>query len=319
MALPSFVNVGAQHAATPGGGTVALPSGIQAGDVLLLFVECNGTEVVTISDAAGGTWAALPDSPVASGSATRLTGFWSRYNGTQTAPTISGPSDHTSGGMVAYRGCVATGNPWDSHAAGTGSGSGVSITGATSTVADCLVVAASCAGTDASAQQFSAWANADLTNVAERMDYFSGAGGGGGVGVADGGKAVAGAYGATTATVATGVKAFMQIALQPDTTAPTPNITVGPSTLKISRVSGKDVTTFSFQSDEPYQAYELRVVPSTSSPHTAGTLIESGGAGGASTNRDVDVTDDELVAASGTEGDNVVKVFVQDNAGNWSG
>jgi hypothetical protein len=103
-----------------------------------------------------------------------------------------------------------------------------------------------------------------------------------------------------------------------DVTAPTVNITVSPSKTRISRVVGQDVSAFSFSVDEAYQAYKLKVVPGTSSPHTAGTEIEAGGGGSAGVNRDVDVTDDELVAALGAEGANIVKVFCQDNAGNWS-
>lgn len=127
-----------------------------------------------------------------------------------------------------------------------------------------------------------------------------------------------------------------------DVTPPIVNITVAPSASKISRISGKDITTFSFQSSENYSTYELRVVPSSLSPHTAGTLLEtgggllqedygaivqenskgmtteSGGAGLANADRAVDVTDDELIEALGVEGINIIKVFVRDAAGNWS-
>jgi hypothetical protein len=104
----------------------------------------------------------------------------------------------------------------------------------------------------------------------------------------------------------------------PDTVAAIPTINSGPSVTKISQVAGKNVATFTFVADEDYDAYELRVVPSDTSPHTAGTLIESGGPGYLGATRDLDVTDDELVAASGGEGANVVKVFLQDLSGNWS-
>lgn len=103
-----------------------------------------------------------------------------------------------------------------------------------------------------------------------------------------------------------------------DTTAPTLDITVTPTKTKISRISGQDSTDFSFQVNEAYQAYQIRVVPSSSSPVTAGTLLESGSGGAANTNRAVTVTDDEFVAAGGVEGTSVIKVFAQDTAGNWS-
>lgn len=103
-----------------------------------------------------------------------------------------------------------------------------------------------------------------------------------------------------------------------DTAPPTPNITVGASKSRISRVTGQDVTTFTFTVDEDYQAYQLRVVPGGSSPVSAGTLLESGTGGTAGVGRAVDVTDDELVAAGVSSGDAIVKVFAQDLAGNWS-
>lgn len=103
-----------------------------------------------------------------------------------------------------------------------------------------------------------------------------------------------------------------------DTTLPIPNIVDGPTVSKISRISGKDVVSFTFQVDEAYQAYEIRSVPSGTSPHSAGNLIESGSGGSANTDKAVDVTDDELVAVDSSEGDKTIKVFVQDLAGNWS-
>jgi hypothetical protein len=88
---------------------------------------------------------------------------------------------------------------------------------------------------------------------------------------------------------------------------------------KISRVAGQDVSTFNFQSDRAYEAYQLRLVPTNSSLVTSGTLIESGSGGSANTDRSVNVTDDELVAAGAGEGNNVVKAFVADaSTGLWS-
>jgi hypothetical protein len=103
-----------------------------------------------------------------------------------------------------------------------------------------------------------------------------------------------------------------------DVTPPTIDITVSPDLTKISRVAGKDTTTFSFTVNEAHQAYQIRAVPGSSSPVTAGTLIEQGGSGSAGIERAVDVTDDELVNAGLTEGAHVIKVFAQDSAGNWS-
>lgn len=99
---------------------------------------------------------------------------------------------------------------------------------------------------------------------------------------------------------------------------PVPDITEAPSVTKISRISGKDVTTFAFTPDVDYQAYQLRAVPSGASGVGTGVELESGGAGEADDERSVDVTDDEMVDAGLSDGTHVVKVFLQNYAGNWT-
>ena len=111
--------------------------------------------------------------------------------------------------------------------------------------------------------------------------------------------------------------------LQEDvTTPPTPNITAGPTKTRISRVAGQDSFTVDWQADEDFAHYQLRVVPSAGSTYVEGAQLEldenpaSGGT--ATTTYTATVTDDEMVAASATEGANLIKIFVQDLAGNWS-
>jgi hypothetical protein len=63
---------------------------------------------------------------------------------------------------------------------------------------------------------FSAWTNANLTSLTERIDNTQSAGNGGSIGVATGIKAIAGAYGNTTVThVNSAVKGMMSIAIKP--------------------------------------------------------------------------------------------------------
>lgn len=83
-------------------------------------------------------------------------------------------------------------------------------------------------------------------------------------------------------------------------------------------MAGRDQASFSFTVDEPYQAYQLRAVPADTSPVTSGTLIEAGDGGPPDTNRSVDITGDELATAGLGEGLQLIKVFAQDSAGNWS-
>ncbi len=103
-----------------------------------------------------------------------------------------------------------------------------------------------------------------------------------------------------------------------DVVPPGITIDISSTATKISSVTGKNESSFTLTSDENFQAYKIKAVPDGSSPHTAGTLIESGGSGTAGVPKAVDVTASELSAASLGEGTHVIKVFVQDAAGNWS-
>jgi len=103
-----------------------------------------------------------------------------------------------------------------------------------------------------------------------------------------------------------------------DTTKPIVN-TGTISRTRISRVPERDLTTVTFTANEATQAMQVRLVPGETSPVAAGTLIEQDAvARAANATVTVDVTDDELVAAGGTAGDNIIKLFMQDSAGNWS-
>jgi len=220
---PTFVAAGSVASGT-GTITPALPAGIASNDILLLFVE-TANQACSISNQNGGTWTAVTNSPQYTGTAggtaaTRLTVFWSRYNGTQGAPTVSDSGNHQIGRMVALRGATTSGNPWDVTAGGveaTADTSGA-IPGATTTVDKCLVVAAiATALPDATGTaNFSAWANANLTSVTERTDNTANAGNGGGLAIATGEKATAGVYGSTTVTCGSSTtKGMLSIAIKP--------------------------------------------------------------------------------------------------------
>jgi PKD repeat protein len=221
-AMPTFVAAGAVASGT-GAITPALPSGIQTNDILLLFLE-TANQLISISNQNGGTWTAVASSPQGTGtaggsSATRLTAYWSRYNGTQGAPTTSDSGNHQIGRIIAVRGCITSGNPWNVTAGGVESTSDTSgaIPGATTTVPNCLVVAAIATSLPDSngTANFSAWANANLTSVTERTDNTRNAGNGGGLGIATGAKATAGVYGNTTVTCgSSAVKGMMSVALR---------------------------------------------------------------------------------------------------------
>ncbi|HTE59541.1 MAG TPA: hypothetical protein VK631_04275, partial [Solirubrobacteraceae bacterium] len=196
--------------------TPGLPAGTVADDILIMYVETNN-EAVALPDG----WAHVDGSPVlvASGTTTRLTVLWKRAVTGETAPTITDPGDHAVARIVGVSGCVTSGNPWNVTAAGTElvSDTSASIPGATTTVNNCLILAAVATGTDvASTAHASAFTNASLTGVTELVDNWVVDGTGGGLAVASGVKVSPGAYSATTATVVTAnFKALMSIALRP--------------------------------------------------------------------------------------------------------
>ncbi len=101
-----------------------------------------------------------------------------------------------------------------------------------------------------------------------------------------------------------------------DVLAPTPTVT-SVDVSKISRVAGKDVAAVNFTTNEDFVEFEVRVVADAGSSRASGNQLETAVVGARSAHS-ITVTDDELVAAAGAEGTNVLKVFVKDAAGNWS-
>jgi len=217
MAMPTVVGVGAS-AAGQAAITPAFPGGYTAtaDDIAVTFCETESGDTVTPPTG----WAAVTNVTVSSGTVTRLWAIWRRIQAGDTAPTIADAGNHDIGRMIIVRGCVTTGNPWDVFTTSTElvADTSVSIPGVTTSVPNCLMLYAVSTGQDGSSSTtaYSAWANASLTNVTERMDNYTALGLGGGFGMATGEKAAAGATGAMTATLAltANFKALMTIALK---------------------------------------------------------------------------------------------------------
>jgi hypothetical protein len=111
-----------------------------------------------------------------------------------------------------------------------------------------------------------------------------------------------------------------------DTSVPVITISVAASPTKISKVASFDTTTLQFQSDSPLQAWKVKVVPATGSLENAGTTIPTtagssnvtGASLAASTNQTVTIKGADLESASAGDGPKIVKVFGQNNSGQWS-
>jgi hypothetical protein len=214
VALPTIVGVGAQAFST-GDITPAYPSGYTAvaDDVAITFIETNSETITPPTD-----WVVAASIPVASGATTRLTAIWRRLTASEAAPTITSAANHKIGIMIVVSGCRTSGNPYEAAPASTEltADTSVSIPGATTTNNDVLCLYAFSTGQDAnSTAGATGWANASLANVAEQMDNWRNVGTGGGLAMASGEKATAGATGAMTATLSltANFKTLMMVAL----------------------------------------------------------------------------------------------------------
>lgn len=215
MALPTVYAVGTIASGTAGV-TPGLPAGTVANDILILLLENQDAGAV-------GTVTGYTDIQTAfaaSGTITRLSLRWKRAGASESAPSVPDPGDHVVARIIGVRGCIQTGSPVNISAFNTElvSDTSVSIPGATTTQANCLIIAAFSTGTSvASTAHASAFANASLGSVTEQVDNWVIDSGGGGFGACSGTLAVAGAYSATTATCVTAnFKALVSVALRGD-------------------------------------------------------------------------------------------------------
>jgi hypothetical protein len=112
-----------------------------------------------------------------------------------------------------------------------------------------------------------------------------------------------------------------------DTTAPVVTISTAPDVSRISKVAGKREVTFTWESDTQFDEYKIKVVSSSNALHNTGTTIGetystdmSGEALNypATTGITSVIDGRDLETASAGDGVKVVKVFVKDDAGNWS-
>lgn len=192
-----------------------LPTGTVAGDLLIMAVETNN-QAVTVSG-----WTECPSSPQSDATdSTRLTMFYKIAAGGD-ATTTSDSGDHQMARIIGIKaGTFDPVTPFNTSAGGTDTTSDTSgsCPTVTTTRDNCLIVATGCTGRDANnTTNFSAWTNANLVDLLERMDDVSAAGLGGGVGMATGILPDKGSSGATTMTYATASrKGLITLAVNPN-------------------------------------------------------------------------------------------------------
>lgn len=190
-------------------------------DIGLLIIESTGGQAASLSTSAG--FAAVTNSPSSTGTTTngtRLTAYWCRAtSAAMSSPVVTDPGNHVYGQILTFRGCVATGDPWDVTAAAqkASASTSASAPAVTTTVANCLIVNCIARDNDSASDAFSSWTNANLASITEvaAADAGTAQGNGGGIGVAYGVKVAAGDTGDTTATVTSSINASLTIALKP--------------------------------------------------------------------------------------------------------
>lgn len=108
-----------------------------------------------------------------------------------------------------------------------------------------------------------------------------------------------------------------------DSTAPT--VTVTSDVSKVSKITGKRTATLTITPNSAIQAWKVKRVAASGDLHSTGVQIGTtngsdnmtGGASGSGTPITAHVDGADLEVA-GAEGNNIIKAFVQDLAGNWS-
>jgi len=203
---PYYIGAGTIDS-TSGAATInpGLPGGWAQNDIFLLLVETANQAIATPTG-----YTEVTNSPQGTGTAgaagaTRLGVFWKRATVSESAPAITTSGDHTVARVLAFRGVVTSGDPYEASAGDVEASSvtGVTFPGLTTLGDDRAVLFLHSIDTDSlsAVQHISGWANAALEYVAELIDVAANNSNGGGLAAAIGLMSSAGAIGATTATL----------------------------------------------------------------------------------------------------------------------
>jgi hypothetical protein len=173
-----------------------MPAGWAVNDVLVLFVQSRAAEVPAVPSG----WTAGPGATMATSARdSRIRTCYKVAVAGETAPTVVDVGDHLFVVIMAIRGSNGVLDASQSSADASLQTT-ATVTGTTTTVGDCFVVVATTHGEGFATAAFTSWTNASLANLTERYDLGTTQGIGGGLGIATGEKATAGATGTTTAS-----------------------------------------------------------------------------------------------------------------------
>lgn len=199
--MPSFRSTAGNQISSVGSFcSPAKPAGTAVNDIILIATEITPGSGFTDLTAFGFTQ--HPNSPQ-SGAVSVLQLWWRRADGSEPASwDIPRISDHTIADAMSYSGCKTTGSPFDvSVGDNTDSGVSQTIPGLTTLGDNRLIVDVISTGCDTGTGVFTSFTNGDLSALTGRVNHGYAGSSGGQIGVADGGKAAAGALGATTVAI----------------------------------------------------------------------------------------------------------------------
>lgn len=125
MPAPVFFGAGTLNGESSGTSItpVAFPAGIRANDIAVMGVGCNAASTFT-TPSGQGAWAVLGTS-LESDAGQSTEWYWLRLTGSEASETVAASATFSStvggyGQIFVFRGCITTGNPFESvTAAGT--------------------------------------------------------------------------------------------------------------------------------------------------------------------------------------------------------
>jgi len=216
MAIPTYVGVGATTvSATLVSLTPGLPSYAED-DILILHLQTAANGHHMIAPPSG--WTLLDQIGLSGTGGTDITDtlWWKRASASETAPTIDGGFSYNLAKISSFRGCAATGSPFNVWGWGhrvtndTAFGPALAVT---TTDDDCLIALFGGTSDD---NTISSIANSSLSSVTEQYDVNTLEGYDGMIFMATGGLASAGSSGTWTGTCTkTEKNAWIVLALTP--------------------------------------------------------------------------------------------------------
>lgn len=215
-ATPTFVDVGAQDNGT-GALSVSWPAH-QTNDIALLLIERSGSDT---APAISG-WSELSGSPVidvTNSNGSSLQVLWRRaVSGAEAAVSVPDGGNHQVARIWVFRGCIASGTPFEASTTGTkpAASTTATIPAVTTTSAVTLVVGIASTPRDFPQDQFTSPVNANLEELTLRGQAQTNAGDGGGYALVTGVKRGPGSSGTTTLSMNNSdTNAYVALALAP--------------------------------------------------------------------------------------------------------